>query len=134
MSYRTLRFRTSRFAANGTAPSPCGQDCAEWMRQTLQAGGWRLSTPRATDRGWTMECHAGPQRHELAVGHDPDGWRITLHQPRTLLASFLGRSSRVDGGLEDALQAAVVRDPSIRDVRWFDSDALGRDLLVLARG
>lgn len=139
MSHRTLRFRSNRFGQpdpNQNPPSrtPYGRDFAEWIRQQLQAGGWRLTEPVAQGRVWRMECHQGAQRHDLAVGLDGEGWRVTLNQPRSLLASILGRDSRVDGGLEDALQMAVIREPAISGVRWFDSDAAGSNLLAIARG
>lgn len=139
MSHRTLRFRSNRFAqpdASGdrTSPIPCGQDLSEWIRQQLQAQDWRLSPPRVAGPAWRMDCLRGEERRQILVGLDPDGWRVTILRPRTLLQSLLGRDASADARLESALQAAIVREPAILGPRWLDSDAAGHGLLAIARG
>ncbi len=140
MSHRTLRFQSSRFnqsrppSAAGV-PSPYGEDLAEWIRAQLQAAGWHLSQPAPAAGVWRLECCRGETRRRLLVGYDTiSGWRVSIAAPRSLFATILGRPGQADADLVDTLQAAVLRDPAIREVRWSDTDRSGRNLAVSAVG
>ena len=139
MSCRTLRFHTDRFdhfpSASGAAREvPFGDDLAEWIRFQLQLAGWALSEPVSGRDGWHMECRRADGSHRVRVGHDPGtGWRVTFSRPNTLVSSVLGRLPAVDPELEQALQACILREPSIQNPQWLDSDAEGRTLLEAAQ-
>jgi hypothetical protein len=136
MSYRTLRFQSSRFNRSrpplaAGVPSPYGEDLAEWIRAQLQVAGWHLSQPAPVDGVWRLECCRGETRRRLLVGFDAkSGWRVSIAAPRSLFATILGHPGHADAEIVDILQAAVLRDPAICEVRWSDTDRAGRKLAV----
>jgi hypothetical protein len=108
-----------------------GDDCAAWLVDALRAQGWRdVSDAWQEDWGWQAGYEQQGRKYLISIGLIPEDepeWLVHVQESRSLFARVTGRlGPSVRQDLVLAIDAALQREPDIRDVRWHLEDVFLR--------
>ena len=120
LRFRSNLFNGSQASPRWTSPYAYGEDLAEWLRARLQCAEYTLGKPSYAVEGWCMECRSGHESHQIRVSKvGTEQWMIEVARSRSWLASLVLPQPAMDRALADAIHAALLGEPAVREVRWI---------------
>jgi hypothetical protein len=131
-----VTFTTHRFNQTEVKPhfiNDCcfGEGCLAWLIGELRARGWSdLTEAWQEDWGWQTSGMRDGRRYLLSVGLIPEDepeWLVHSTERAPLLDRLRGRAAlRVVPALAPAIHEVLGAAPDVRQITWFDEDALRR--------